>query len=152
MPQVPQHPSLQRQEQGLGAPTAPQAQNPYYQPSVALQERNDRLTGASDLRLAQAQQAGAEAGKAQAEANIMQELSRGLEGPTVTPQEVQAQQVAEGIANGQIDQATLGAMVQGGEIGPEVAEVAIGMAQQLRQRNEQVPQGLGGEIPLGTGY
>ena len=132
---TPQHPG--RQQQGL---EAPQSQgNPYYTPNTALQA-------------AQAQQAQAAAGKAQAETAIMQQAQGGLgspvqAGPTVSPQEVQAQQIADGIIKGQLGQEQLGAMIQAGEVDQRVAEAAMGMAQQFLQqdqaRNAQA-MGLGG--------
>ena len=67
MEQVPQ--------QGLGvAQGVPQAQqkvNPYHKPNASLVRATDRITGADQAKLAQAQQAGAQAGKAQAEAEIL---------------------------------------------------------------------------------
>lgn len=121
---APQHPA--RAQQGLGAP---QSQgNPYYTPNTALQ-------------VAQAQQAQAAAGKAQAEAAMMQQSQGGLgnpvqAGPTVSPQEVQAQQIADGIIGGQLGQEQLGAMIQAGEVDQRVAEAAMGMAQQFLQQDQ----------------
>jgi hypothetical protein len=67
-------------------------------------------------------------------------------GPTVQPQEVQAQQLAEGLVTGQIGQKELGSMIQAGQLDPTVAEAAMGMARQFLQqdqaRNEQA-MGLG---------
>ena len=113
-------------------------QNPYYRPN-------------SSLQMAEAKQAQAMAQKAQAEQAIMQQQAQGLgnpvqAGPTVQPQEVQAQQIAEGLVRGQLGQEQLGAMIQAGELDPRVAEAAMGMAQQYMQqdqaRNEQA-MGLG---------
>ena len=135
---VPQHPA---RGQGLGAP-APQAnQNPYYSPNQGLQA-------------AQAAQANAQADKARTEAAVLQQAQRqqGLgqpvqAGPTVQPQEVQAQQIADGIIGGYVSQEQLQAGIAAGQIDPRVAEAAVGMAQQFmmqdQARNEQA-MGLGG--------
>jgi len=131
-----QHPG--RQQQGLGAPTA--QSNPYVTPNAALQA-------------AQTQQASAQADKARAEAVMMQQAGQNLglgtpvpqqvtPGPQVMPQEVQAQQIADGILRGQVDQNSLQAMIQAGEVDPAVAQAAFGMAQQVMQKDQQV--GLGG--------
>ena len=113
-------------------------QNPYYRPN-------------SSLQMAEAKQAQAMAQKAQAEQAIMQQQAQGLgnpvqAGPTVQPQEVQAQRIAEGLVRGQLGQEQLGTMIQAGELDPRVAEAAMGMAQQYLQqdqaRNEQA-MGLG---------
>ena len=115
-------------------------QNPYYRPN-------------SSLQMAEAKQAQAMADKARAEQAVLQQQAQmqGLgnpvqAGPTVQPQEVQAQQLAEGLVRGQLGQAQLGAMIQAGELDPMVAEAAMGMAQQYMQqdqaRNEQA-MGLG---------
>ena len=154
MPQVPQHPGRQ---QGLGAPVANEqsqgVQNPYFVPSVPLEQYNANKTGQAQLQQAQAAQAGAQAGKAQAESEILGALAQsGLggnplqAGPQVQPQQVQAEQVADGIIRGQVGQGQLQAMVQAGEIDPSVAEAAMGMAQQFLQQDQvnlEQSQGLG---------
>jgi len=155
---VPQHPGNQTPQQGLTAPQA--AQNPYVTSSVALDRYNARITGEDQLKLAQAEQAGAQAGKAQAEAEMLQYgaqqmagqaiAQQGLQaGPEVSPEQVQAEQLADGIVQGQIGQEQLSAMIQAGELDPRVAEAAMGMAQEFMQRPEQVPAeeyGLGGGL------
>lgn len=149
---APQHPGAQPQ-QGLGAPQAaphPQGnQNPYHTPNIALQQANGTLTGATQQREAQIAQASAQAGKAEAEANIMAGLGaigQQAQQPDVLPQEAQAGQLADGIIRGQVGQEQLAAMVQAGEISPEVADSAVMQAQQFmaedQARNEQ-SMGLG---------
>ena len=62
---IPQHPGNVQAQQGLGAPQSTSAQNPYYQPSLALSAHNDELSGARNAEMAQVAQASAQAGKAQ---------------------------------------------------------------------------------------
>jgi len=126
MPQVPTHPANQ---QGLGAPQGQSPANPYYQPNAGLQA-------------AQAQQVNAQTAKVNAENALMQQAAQqqGLQaGPQITPQQVQAEQMADAIVQGQLGQEQIGAMIQAGEVDPGVAEAAVGMAQQMMQ----VPQGQG---------
>ena len=96
----PIHPGLQ--QQGLGAPLAPQqvqgSTNPYVKPNEALAQATQQLTGEAQMKLAQAAQAGAQAGKAQAETNIIRGLG-------AVGQQVQQQQQAEQ-AKIQFDQVT----------------------------------------------
>jgi len=149
--EIPQHPGAQR---GLGSPTAAQqpqaAPNPYVQPNVALQASTGQITGANELAMAQAAQAGAQAGKAQAEAEILQygaqQLAKqGLQpGPQITPQQVQAEQMADAIVQGKLSQEQLGSLIQAGEVDPGVAEAAVGMAQKFMSQEPVMPQGLGG--------
>ena len=152
MNNIPQHPGAQ---QGLGAPQgAPQQQgnqNPYYKPNVALEQANGGLTGATQQREAQIAQASAEAGKAKAEANIMAglgALGQQAQRPDVLPQEVQAGQLTDGIIKGQLGQEQLAAMVQAGEVSPEVADAAVMQAQQFLQEDQARLQqsGLGGSF------
>ena len=122
MAQAAQHPGNQ---QGLEP-------NPYYAPNVSLQQSNQRVTGEDQMRLAQAEQAGAMAGKAQAETEIMAGLgAMGQQvqaGAPATPQEVQAGQVSDAIIQGQIGEQELGQMIQNGEIDQATAEAAMGLA------------------------
>ena len=75
MTQAPQHPgNAQTPQQGLGTPQGQTAPNPYHRPNASLQQATDRITGVNNLKLAQAQEAGAMAGKAQAEADILNGL------------------------------------------------------------------------------
>lgn len=143
MPQVPQAPQHPSSQQGLEP-------NPYYKPNASLEQSTQRITGEDQLRLAQAEQAGAMAGKARAEADMLGALS-GLgnpiqAGPEVMPQEVQAQQLAGGILSGEISPEMLTQGVQSGEISQEVAQAAMGMAQQEQANTESQytqQQGLG---------
>ena len=147
---VPQHPG-RAQEAGLEPQTQQGNSNPYFRPSIALTAANEGIQ--QQVQQAQAEQAYAQAGKAQAEAAIMQQqagLGNPVEaGPTVQPQQVQAEQIAEGIINGQVSQEQLQQMIQAGELDPTVAQAAVGMAQQFMQedavRNQQImqQQGLG---------
>ena len=149
---IPQHPGRVQETaptQGLGAPVAQSNSNQYFVPNQALQSSNDRL------QAAQAQQAQAQAQKAKAEAAVLQAAGRGVQGlgnpvqaqPQVSPQEVQAGQLAEGLLSGQIGQEQLQGMIQAGQLDPAVADAAIGMAQSYIQRDqaqaEQVVGGLG---------
>jgi hypothetical protein len=145
--QVPQHPGRGAPQAASQAPQRQSAANPYFAPSAALANYNGQL------QVAQAQQAQAQAGKAQAEANVMRQAAQaqGLgnpvqAGPVVSPQEVQARQVADAIVNGQVGQEQLQAMIAQGKMDPAVAEAALGMAEQYMQqdqaRNEQA-MGLG---------
>jgi len=59
------------QQQGLETSMPQDNKNPYIIPNVALAQANERLRRIDQMKLAQAQQAGAEAGKAEAEAEIM---------------------------------------------------------------------------------
>ena len=121
MNNLPNHAASQ---QGLGATQRQSTPNPYVVPNQALQA-------------AQIQKA-----NAQAQAPSSQ---RGLTpGPQVTPQQVQAQQLADGLVQGQLGREQLGAMIQAGDVSPEVAEVAMGMAQQFISQEPTMPQGLGG--------
>ena len=136
MAQAPQHPG--NQQQGLGAPQGASQGNPYYQPNQALQA-------------AQAQQVDAQTAKINAERNVLEQQAQaqGLGnvvegGAPVPPQQVQAEQVADGIIRGQVGQEQLQGMVQSGEIDPAVAEAAMGMAQQFLQADQARQQGLGG--------
>lgn len=135
---TPQHPA--RMQQGLEAPAEQGSQNPYVRPNEALVQTNDRITGARELQLAQAQQAGAQAGKAEAEANILRGLgAMGAQmqaGPQVTPQQVEAEQVSRALANGEITPAELQSMVQQGQMDPGVAEAAMGMAEEMYRQTE----------------
>ena len=106
------------QQQGLGAPATQSPPNPYYQPNQGLQA-------------AQAAKAQAEAGKMQAEQAVMEQAAA-----QQVPQEVQ---LAEGIMSGQVSQEQLAAAVQGGQIDPNMANAAMGIAQQQMT----TPQGLG---------
>lgn len=76
------------QQQGLGSPTAPQqtqgqpaAQTPspysdgYGKINPALAQMTDRLTGDDQLKLAQAEEMGVNAGKLQKEAEILASLN-----------------------------------------------------------------------------
>ncbi len=128
---APQHPGTQ---QGLGAPQGQSNPNPYYSPNQALQA-------------AQAQQANAQASQAISERDILAAQAGGLgnvveAGPTVTPQEVQMGQLADGILRGQIGQEQLMQLIQAGEVDPAIAEAAMGQAQQIMQADQQ-PGGLG---------
>ena len=136
--QMPQHPA--RQQQGLGAPAAQApSQNAYYRPNDALSAANTSV-------------ANAQAGKAISERDLLAAQAGGLggsieAGPSVTPQEVQAGQLADGILRGQIGQEQLMQMVQAGQVDPAVAEAAMGMAQQTMQADQAgfaQSQGLGG--------
>jgi hypothetical protein len=147
MAQVPQHPAnVAPQQQGLGAPVAQSNPNQYFVPNQALQSSNGRLEAA------QVQQAQAQAQKAMAEA-VLQAAGRGVQGlgnpvqaqPQVSPQEVQAGQLAEGLLGGQIGQEQLQGMIQAGQLDPAVANAAIGMAQSYMQRDQaQAEQAVGG--------
>jgi len=146
MPQVnmPVHPARQ---QGLGAPQEQGNQNPYYRPSTALDGYN------ASLQQAQAMQAQAQAEKAAAETAI---LRGGLgspaqmapqEAPEVSPQQVQAEQIADGIIKGQVSQGDIQGLIHAGQIDPAVADAAVGMAHQFLQADQarlQQSQGLGG--------
>lgn len=146
MNELPQHPARQ---QGLGSPIGnerpQQAQNPYVKENVALTAAN-----ANVLKAAQAEQALAQADKLRSEQAILQGLGtpapQSVEaGPTVTPQEVQAQQVAEGIVAGSVSEERLMQMVQSGEIDESTASAAVGMANQVFDAREaEQLQGLGG--------
>jgi predicted RNA-binding protein associated with RNAse of E/G family len=60
--------------------------------------------------------------------------------------------MAQGIANGELDQNGIAQAVQQGAVSPEVAQVAIGMAQQMQAATEaqyNAQQGLGGQISQG---
>jgi len=151
MNNVPTHPGNQPpQQQGLGAPSGQSTPNPYYKPSPSLNAYNDKLTGAQALQQAQAMQAGAEAGKAQAETQMLQAVQQqgGLgmpqAEPQVSPQEVQVGQMAEAIIGGQLDQAGLRQLVEAGEIDMGMAEAAWGQAQQKMQPPAEM--GLGGQL------
>ena len=132
--QVPTHQGIQ--QQGLGAPTA---QNQYFAPNQALQA-------------AQAKQANAQAGNINAERAVLEQaaMQQGLQaGPQVAPQEIQAQQIAEGIASGQLGQEQLGQMIQSGQVDQRVVEAAMGMAQAQEQ---QAIQQYNAQQGLGTGF
>ena len=146
---MPQHPGrVQAQQGGLAPQEAPQqGGNPYYKPSAAMQGYEAKM------QMAQAEQANAMANKAMAEKALIDQsmMAQGLgspvqAGPTVQPQQVQAEQIADGLIRGQVGQEQLGAMIQAGELDPNVAQAAMGMAQQFLQedqaRNEQA-MGLG---------
>ena len=118
MPNVPQHPARQQgqPQQGL---------NPYHKPNPGLQA----------METAQIQ---AQTNKTLAEDRA---VKQGLN-PDVTPQQVQAQQLAEGLLNGQ-------AIPEG--VHPAIAEAAMGMAQAKEQQamqqyaqSQAQGQGLGG--------
>jgi len=145
MPQdLPQHPSRVSQ-QGLGAPQQQTAQNPYYQSNAGLDATTANINGEAQLKQAQTLQAGAQAGKAQAEAEIMQglgDMMRQQQSP-IMPQEVQAQQLAGGILEGQIGQEQIAQMIQAGELDPSVAQAAMGMAQEQTTRDQAAYGGLG---------
>ena len=150
--QLPAHPARQAAaqaapQQGLGGPVTQTNTNPYFSPSQALQGYNGQL------QAAQAQQAQAQAQKAMAEAAVLQAAGRGVQGlgnpvqaqPQVSPQEVQAGQLAEGLLGGQIGQEQLQGMIQAGQLDPAVAARAIGMAQSYMQRDQaQAEQAVGG--------
>jgi len=143
---VPQHPG---NTQGLGAPTqAPQPQgnqNPYYTPNVALGQANGRMTGENELAMAQAAQAGAQAGKTQAEAQMLQQM-QGLVPPQAeySPEEVQAGQISDGLMRGELKQEQLAAMVQNGEVSPGVADAAMAMAQRaITEDQGRMEQSMG---------
>ena len=97
MNNVPTHPGRVAQ-QGLGAPQAAQpTQNPYHTGSPSLEAYNARLAQA------QTQQAYSQADKANAERALI-EQSQGLGspvegGPEVTPQQIQAEQIANEVSS-----------------------------------------------------
>jgi len=134
----PIHPGLQ--QQGLGAPLAPQQvqgnTNPYVRPNEALLQANQQLTGEAQMKLAQAAQAGAQAGKAQAETNIIQGLG-------AVGQQVQNQQQAEQDKL-QLDQVT-SALIQGANpndlvkqgADPRIVQAGMQYIQQKQQGTEQ---------------
>jgi len=129
---VPQHPASQ--QQGLGAPQAAEPQNPYYTPNAALNAANANV-------------ANAQASQAISERDILAAQAGGLgnvveAGPTITPQEVQMGQLADGILRGQIGQEQLAQLIQAGEVDPAIAEAAMGQVQQMMQADQQLG-GLG---------
>ena len=142
MPQgnIPVHPARQ---QGLGAPQGQVNQNPYYQPSTALEGYN------ANLQQAQVAAVNAQADKARAESAVLglgapQQVQQA---PDVSPQQVQAEQIADGIIKGQVSQGDIQGMIQAGQVDPAVADAAVGMAQQFLQADQarlQQSQGLGG--------
>jgi hypothetical protein len=148
---VPQHPGRISQQQGLGDPAGNEQGNPYFVPNEALGSYTAKRSGAQAQQLAEAELIGARAGKAEAEASIMAGLGalgqqQPQSGPEVTPEQVQAEQIADGIVKGQIGNEQISGMVQSGEVSPQVADAAMGMAQQFMQADQarlQQTQGLG---------
>ena len=133
---TPQHP-------GLNPAPEQQGGNPYYKPNVGLQQVTQRQNGEVDRALAEAHQAGAQAGKQQAEAQILRYGAKQLAGEHMQAQQQQAQQqveqVAMGLLRGEIDVNTLGELVQAGKIPGNIAEAAVALAQQQGQQG-QAPQ------------
>lgn len=137
MPQVniPVHPARQ---DGLGATQGQVNQNQYYKPSAALNDYNAKL-----------QQSEATAVNTRAD-NAMLGLGavqQQQQEPVVSPQQVQAEQIADGIIRGQVNQNDIATMIQSGQVDPTVADAALGMAQQFLQADQarlQQSQGLGG--------
>ena len=112
--------------EGLTGPTGNErgldVQNPYFTSNVALAQ--------------------AKARKAGAEQQVMQGATQQLApGPTVSPERVQAEQLADGLVQGAINQQHLEKMINDGELDVSVAEAAMGMAQEFMRREQ--PQGLG---------
>lgn len=144
---VPQHPG--RQQQGLGAPTAPQQgqgqPNPYVTPNEALAQANGRLTGETEMKLAQAQQAGAQAGKMEAEANLLRGLgAMGQQAQAAEQAEMQKIQMDQ-ITSAMMQGATPEQLVQQGA-DPRLVEQGIMYMQQQQIQAEQQynqQQGLG---------
>jgi len=134
----PIHPGLQ--QQGLGGPTGPQQPqgntNPYVRPNEALVQANQQLTGEAQAKLAQAHAAGAQAGKTQAETNIIQGLG-------AVGAQAQAQQQAEQDKI-QLDQVT-SALMQGAHpdalvqqgADPRIVQKGIEYLQQKQQESVQ---------------
>jgi len=142
MNNVPMHPGNQMQANMAPqeAPQAQQAPNPYFTPSPALQGYNGQLSGENEAKLAQAHQAGAQAGKAEAEARIMASLgaSQSLRSqPQVDGRMVE--QLAQGIADGSIGDAELNELVQSGNVPPEAVQAAV----ELVKGAQQPAQGRG---------
>lgn len=144
---VPQHPALQ-QQQGLGQPTAPQGsqgtQNPYYTPNVALKQATERINGAAAMKLAQAEQAGAMAGKAQAETEIMQGLQ------AMGQRQMQEQEISKLAAALMNQQANPKLVMEAARNGDVVAAEAIAKVNAIQGQvfnDQRVPSGLGSIQP-----
>jgi len=161
-PQIPTHGFRERQQQGLGAPTAPvQPQggtNPYVTPNVALEQAvalkngdaqrameaarsNGFQKGLGNAQLLQAQalQAGAQAGKAHAEANIMNQLAGNQGGPEYLPEEIQAGQLLDDLLMEKVDPREVEAAANNGD---PIALNALAMYQDriARDQQTQLPQ------------
>jgi len=153
MNEHPIHPGLQ--QQGLGAPSAPQQgqgnSNPYVRPNEALAQANQQLTGEAQMKSAQAYEAGAKAEQERTKAAIIQAANQrfsqptmreqllgnghGLEGPVISPEiEAHSDQVAMKLLEGQIDPV---AVKQRADQGDLVAAQAIQKAQAMQAHTEQ---------------
>ena len=152
---VPQHPA-----RGAAQPAEPEvdlrgSNNPYYKSNPALAAANTEMANLAaqqqiGLEQAQTAQAYAQADKLAAENAILQQAGNGLGNinqpmaPQVNPMEAQAQELASGIAAGQIDQATLAGLVQSGQVAPEAADAAVNMVRAAGPQPTEAPaQGLG---------
>lgn len=138
--ELPTHPSR--------TPETAQATNPYYKSNPALAAANTEMVSSAireqaGLEQAQAQQAYAQADKMAAENAILQQA--GLGNPAaMAPQVSPSQQLAEGILGGQLDPAGLDALVQSGQVSPEMADEAVNMARSAGpQAPAQGSEGLG---------
>lgn len=132
-PIVPQHPGRSEQQGLAPAPAATPAANPYFAPSAALQNYN------GNLQAAQAQKANAEASKMNSEADLIRQ-SQGLGMPAqpVAPTVDPTAELADGIISGQLGSDQLHNMIQAGQLTPQMADAAMGMAQSYMQ--QQAPQ------------
>lgn len=146
MAQVPQHPgraAVAPQQEGLGAPVAQATANPYFVPNQTLQGYTAKV------QPSQVVQAPVTDPRAIAPGQPTMAPQQGLEpAPSVSPQEVQAQQLAEGLLMGELSPEALGQAIQAGQVDKAVAEAAMGMAQEMSMREQQATQaqnqGLGG--------
>lgn len=131
--EIPAHPGRQAApQQGLGAPVAQSNNNQYFTPNEAL-------------RSAQIAKANAGADKQRAEAAMLQQAG-GLVPPS--PEEVQFGQLKDALIRGNIATEQLDALVQAGEVSPNVASAAFQEAQRFMAEDQammeaQMSQGLG---------